>query len=391
MKYDIDKLKRKLLIKYPLFGTVLTKVEFKETEEIKIAETDGKTIFYNPTYLQQKTIEEQLFVLAHEICHIALNHIERAEGKNINLWNYVTDAVINQFLKKDNLSLVPYAIDVEYAINYDCEELYEKLFQEGKDYSSLKKGHTTHKLWEEERKKSKLIGKESDEGKESQETKFFEENRLEKKNQLENLKKELQQEQIPLKTENTIVLEEIGISKDLINWRIYLRETMNKEMDWSYQNATIENGIVTPNLKEIPIPETEIVLDTSASITRETLITFLRECKNILKYTKLKVGCFDKKFYGFHEIRTAEDIENMSIEGGGGTDFDVAVNAFTRRVENKVIFTDGKAMMPKETLNILWIVLDGEKITPKGGKVIYITSNELNNINTKQKEKIKTK
>ena len=48
-------------------------------------------------------------------------------------------------------------------------------------------------------------------------------------------------------------------------------------------------------------------------------------------------------------------------------------------------------MMPKETLNILWIVLDGEKITPKGGKVIYITSNELNNINTKQKEKIKTK
>lgn len=33
----------------------------------------------------------------------------------------------------------------------------------------------------------------------------------------------------------------------------------------------------------------------------------LRECKNILQYTKLKVGCFDTEFYGFHEIRTEKN------------------------------------------------------------------------------------
>ena len=67
------------------------------------------------------------------------------------------------------------------------------------------------------------------------------------------------------------------------------------------------------------MPETEIVLDTSGSINEVFLKNFLRECKNILQHTKLKVGCFDTEFYGFHEIRTEEDIEKMRLEGGGGT------------------------------------------------------------------------
>ena len=62
------------------------------------------------------------------------------------------------------------------------------------------------------------------------------------------------------------------------------------------------------------MPETEIVLDTSGSINEILLKNFLRECKNILQHTKLKVGCFDTEFYGFHEIRTEEDIENRYKE-----------------------------------------------------------------------------
>ena len=125
------------------------------------------------------------------------------------------------------------------------------------------------------------------------------------------------------------------------------------------------------------MPETEIVLDTSGSINEVLLKNFLRECKNILQHTKLKVGCFDTRFYGFHEIRTEEDIENMRFEGGGGTDFDVAVGAFSRRVENKIIFTDVEALMPNMSLDAIWIVFGGERINPKGGKVIHIDNEQL--------------
>lgn len=106
----------------------------------------------------------------------------------------------------------------------------------------------------------------------------------------------------------------------------------------------------------------------------------LRECKNILQYNKLKVGCFDTEFYGFHEIRTEKEIENMKFEGNGGTDFDVAVGAFSRRVENKIIFTDGDDPMPEMPLDAIWLVFGNEKINPKGGKVIYITQEQLDRL-----------
>ena len=130
----------------------------------------------------------------------------------------------------------------------------------------------------------------------------------------------------------------IGKATKIIDWRYILRETITYDVDWSYRNAYIEDGVVSANLEEQPMPETEIVLDTSGSINEVLLKNFLRECKNILQHSRLKVGCFDTEFYGFHEIRTEEDIENMRFEGGGGTNFDVAVNAFTRRVEKEIQF-----------------------------------------------------
>ena len=68
----------------------------------------------------------------------------------------------------------------------------------------------------------------------------------------------------------------------------------------------------------------------------------------------------------------------MSFPIGGGTDFDVAVNAFSRRATNKIIFTDGFAKMPrKEERGVIWIVFGDEKIHPRGGKVINIQGDQL--------------
>ena len=208
----------------------------------------------------------------------------------------------------------------------------------------------------------------------------FKKNLEDKKKQLQELKEAIskQASQAGASTNGDIrTVNDIGTAKPLIDWRYVLREAIKYDVDWSYKNATIENGVVSANLEEQPMPETEIVLDTSGSINEVLLKNFLRECKNILQHTKLKVGCFDTRFYGFHEIRTEEDIENMRFEGGGGTDFDVAVGAFSRRVENKIIFTDGEALMPNMSLDAIWIVFGGERINPKGGKVIHIDNEQL--------------
>ena len=472
MKYDIAALKRKMLVKYPFFGSVVASVGYKENKDIPTAGTDGETIYYNPEYLEGLSVEEQTFIFSHEVCHIAFNHILRSEGKNPELWNIATDGVINQFLKRDGLKMASGGVDMAEAINYDAEQLYEKLLQEKQqrcqgnsqqnqqgnqqqsnggsqsgnnqqqslsplqgnsgsgssqeqsggesaedsqkeDKSKQDVGHNTHSMWEQAVKKhkeqqektdkkeslldkllDKLLGKDKDK-KDKEKTELekkqeelesmgekdaFKKNLEDKKKQLEELKEAIskQASQAGTSTNRDIrTVNNIGTAKPLIDWRYVLREAIKYDVDWSYKNATLEDGVVNANLEEQPMPETEIVLDTSGSINEVLLKNFLRECKNILQHTKLKVGCFDTEFYGFHEIRTEEDIEKMRFEGGGGTNFDVAVGAFSRRVENKIIFTDGEASMPDMPLDAIWIVFGSKKINPKGGKVIHIDNEQL--------------
>lgn len=396
MKSDIEVLKRKMLVKYPFFGSVVTNVDYKESKDIIAAATDGKIIYYNPDFLNGLNISEQIFIFAHEVCHIAFNHILRSENKDNDLWNIATDAVINQFLKQDGLTMVQGGVDIKEAINYDVETLYEKLLQNKQSLESDKSkqdvGHDSHELWEQAVKKYKEenvkemkdkteLVKKQEELEKTGEKDAFKKNLEEKKKQLEGLKEEILKQSLQagtLANGDVRSISDIGTSKPIIDWRYALREAIKYGVDWSYKNAIIEDGIIKANLEEQPIPETEIVLDTSDSINNKLLRGFLRECKNILKQSRLKVGCFDTKFYGFHEIRTLKDIDNMILEGGGGTNFEVAVNAFTRRVENKIIFTDGYASMPNTSIDVIWIVFGNKKINSKSGKVIYIDNDTLN-------------
>ena len=508
MNYDIESLKRKMLVKYPFFGSVVAGVSYMESRDISTAGTDGETIYYNQEFLEKLSVDEQTFIFAHEVCHIAFNHILRSEGKDQELWNIATDGVINQFLKRDGLKMVDGGVDIAEAINYDAEELYEKLLQEKKqnqeqcgcsgqcgnqsqsgqqcgnsgqsgdeqqqsqeqnsgqsgdeqqqsqeqnsgDGNSQQQdkdsqennangsgestqdeekkqqdaGHDTHSMWsdavkkhkeqkekEKEKKKKEATNgnqqkdkkentdnKKIDNGKDNSQKKekekkqgepkvisekdAFKKNREEKKKNLEKLKDEITTAASKAGTTTNMDIRsvgDIGYAKPIIDWRYALREAIKYDVDWSYKNATIEEGVVTPHLEEQPLPETEIVIDTSGSINKTLLRSFLRECKNILKHSKLKVGCFDVKFYGFHEIRTEKDIDDMEFVGGGGTKFDVAVNAFSRRVENKIIFTDGEASMPEKAINAIWIVFGEEEINPKGGKVIMISNEQLARLN----------
>lgn len=382
MKYDIVALKNKMLVKYPFFGSIITNVQYEESENIETAGTDGKTIFYNPNFLDNLKPLQQIFVLAHEVCHIAFNHIPRSFEKDIDTWNIATDAIINQFLKRDGLEMTDGAVNIPDAINYDAEELYEKLLE---DKTNKQEGHDTHSMW------VKVANKNNENKTQNiSEKEAFKKNIEEKKKRLEEFKESIINDAINRgTTTNSITrkINDIGVTKPLIDWRYVLKETIKYEVDYSYKNATIEDGVITANLEEIPMPEVEIVLDTSGSINETLLKNFLKECKNILKHSKLKVGCFDTKYYGFNNINCEEDIDTMKFIGGGGTDFNVAVRAFTRRIANKIIFTDGEAPMPNISLDIIWIVFSNKKINPKGGQVIYINDELLSKLNENTKVK----
>lgn len=130
---EILKLKKKLLRKYPTFGSTINTVEFKAVGQlsgISTACTDGNTIYFNKNFMRGLDEEQRLFILAHEVGHIALKHCERGKDKDPMVFNYAADAVLNQFLFRDGLKKVDGVIDIPEAINYSVDELYEKLLNE---------------------------------------------------------------------------------------------------------------------------------------------------------------------------------------------------------------------------------------------------------------------
>ena len=534
----IDAIKRSVLTIYGGFGEIIANTNFIESQIVDTAATDGKNIFYNPNFFKKISYDESVGVIAHEIYHIAFNHVERRKDRDPVLWNLATDAVANANLRRDGLALGDSTVNIPEAFNYDAETMYRKLLkeqekelknnnnssntQDSNQNSDFKRNYdiarNTHSLWDkqpnqsrskEQENKSNTSGSnhhnetkkdasspnpqnnnsspnstdkrtkkdassltpqknnpssnstnkstqnngmsnkqqlnsnpfqtsrngeklstsqnkknnsssnldnnikdidnqikdgnngDSDFSKsnnrlldeikkicETNEKDFFEQNRINRKKRLEKMR-DLISKNISTNNYRTnsqkIDINNIGKTKPLIDWRRLLKDATNFKYDWTYQNAEIEDGVLVPTLEKIPISKTEIVLDTSGSINEEILRSFLRECKHIIQNSHVKVGCFDTKFYGFVEIRNESDIDNLNFYGGGGTNFDVAVNAFSRKVENKIIFTDGLAQMPSKAVDAIWIVFGWKKISPKRGKVIYINLEDL----TQTKRKIK--
>ena len=54
--FNLEEIKRKMLVKYPFFGSIIANVSFKETKGINTAATDGKVIIYNQEFMNSLSI-----------------------------------------------------------------------------------------------------------------------------------------------------------------------------------------------------------------------------------------------------------------------------------------------------------------------------------------------
>ncbi len=462
MVFALEQIKTRVLDRYPYFGSVVASVCFKESFSVEAFATDGENFYCNPRCIERFSQDDLTFLFAHELCHIAFNHIARSKNKNLRLWCIASDAVVNALLISDGLKPVPGAVILPEALNCDAEQLYLLLLEkeppqkdgpekkerklkddfqsssnsgsesqsnedsqsslsDGKDSKKSESGNKksknklddqsggapdqndddpntadmgdgAHSLWDKPCAKENADGQdeappEPDENSDddeiiiTNEQRKYHESKVKRKTQIAELKDALSNQASGAGTSTNSDKRQIGgigETKALMDWRRALREEICFDVDWSYKNAEIENGVVTPHLEEMPYPVTEILLDTSGSIEASLLKSFLRECKGILQSSQIRVGCFDVIFYGFQEIRKEKDIDEMVYKGGGGTNFTAAVNAFSRRVTNKIIFTDGDAPMPETPMDAIWVVFGMEEIRPIGGRVIRITPEQLN-------------
>ena len=58
-------------------------------------------MYYNPDFVANKPLPELLFVLIHEMCHIAMGHSARGKGKDHEMFNVAADLYINKRIAED--------------------------------------------------------------------------------------------------------------------------------------------------------------------------------------------------------------------------------------------------------------------------------------------------
>ncbi len=126
--------KTKLLISYPFWGSLALATKFVEDNTIPTMCTDGRTIRWSRAFVDMLSPLNVLFVIAHEILHIALMHPLRVGNRNAKLWNIAADLAINiELVKIFGIDAMPEGglYDPKYD-GMSAEQIY-KLLQDMSD------------------------------------------------------------------------------------------------------------------------------------------------------------------------------------------------------------------------------------------------------------------
>lgn len=345
-----------LLVRYSKFSEEIAsaKIEYRTDLKYHTAATDGKNVYLDPDYFASLNEEERLFILAHELMHKKFLHHKRLKiggvKRDMDVWNEATDAIINANLQRDGFKIKEGYVNRPEALYYSADEFYEILLKEKQEQDNQKENQdrgenvsstgSDHSLWEEKfenEEEMEEIPNDVDERKEFAENRQY---RLEKaKEQYEKMKEENLKKQMNSLSSEKINLGNVGEENNAIDWKVLVRREFDKSEDiWSQRRSIAENNYAY-RLEENEIEDdavTEVLIDVSGSVNLDLVKSFLRMIKPLLRHSKLKVGCFNAKFWGMVEIKSSYDIDNFSIpaEARGSAawtqDWDLAVRSFTK-------------------------------------------------------------
>jgi len=126
-KKKIEKARVGLYLDAPFWTTTLFKLPMIEDKDGTITPTyatDGKAIYYNPTFADTCNLEETKGLLAHETGHVILLHPFRRGNRDFKKWNIACDLALNQILIDAGFKLPKGGLlDSQYK-GMDAEKIY---------------------------------------------------------------------------------------------------------------------------------------------------------------------------------------------------------------------------------------------------------------------------
>lgn len=125
----IKKARTALLLIQPFFGALAMRLSLIEDPYLDTMATDGRSIYYNPTFVKAITYPELIGVVAHEIMHPALCHHTRRGQRDPGIWNEAADYVINPIILNAGLKLPKDVLFNKEFATLSAEQVYSRLLQ----------------------------------------------------------------------------------------------------------------------------------------------------------------------------------------------------------------------------------------------------------------------
>ena len=391
-KDKITKARAGLILDAPFFGSLALRIKLQEDPSAKTAWIDGKTMGYNPTFIDGLTLAETKGVLAHEVMHVAAAHHARRQNREPGKWNKAGDAAINQALLDAGFSLPAKHIPGE---NDSAESIYSRLpdqptqdnGQQGegdggsgqgspgpgdqsgsdpdpggcgevRDYPGDGDGPATPAEMAQAEAEAKVAAAQA-----AQQAKA--------------------QGKLPASLARLV--EEILEPK--ADWRQILARFVERaarnDYSWSHPNRRyIHAGLYLPGMHSQEIGSIAIAVDTSVSISARELAEFAAEISGILDAydTRAQVIYCDTEI-GRTEEFTKQDLPLvLNPSGGGGTDFRPPFTWIEEHADQApaclVYLTDGYCSDFPEAAPeypVLWALTEGNsRFKPPFGEVIEI-------------------
>ena len=360
----------------PFFAALSLYAEIEFTEEIPIAATDGRKIFFHPeNYIKLPPIERD-GVYLHELLHMALLHNFRKGVRDHRIFNIAADIVINGMIENEGKVKIPsFGIRNKDLEHLSVEEIYEILIKKSQKF----KDEFSDLIYD-----NSSINKEGADNLKDSNCKSEKEIRAYWKQAINDSKliaKSAGQKVYPGSFDRNLG----EITEPEIDWKIKLWNFLVKTpTDYGdFDRRLISSGLYLENLEGESI-DVFCCIDTSGSISDHEINKFMAEVKGILNsYPNInfKLWYADHKCYGPYKIESLEKIPNP--KGGGGTDFEPFFKAMKKYGSNNVeavsiYLTDGYGYFPEKEplIPVLWVVVPGgaENSFFPFGETIRLTS-----------------
>ena len=345
-------------------------INFYWSYAIKTACAGYGFIFFNPDFWDKLSEEKKKTVIAHEIWHLILEHLDRGEGFDPEIYNQAADHVINIGLDADGFDIqgdlggITPCFDKQYK-GLSTEVIYQRIYKDiKKDPNNAPKGvsGTPSKDQIEDLIKEVLKGTSTDILQKKEEDKKA------IKDSLSNSTPGDQPggERILIKTRNKKVFIQKKTYEEIFEKyfidplsggkRTYLRPSRRQAKE-----GLRLKGKFPKRGRKNRLTHLVYALDVSGSITGAQRTQFLRSAKTLkekLNPSLMTVILWDTRIVFEKVFREDEKLDNISIHAGGGTD----LNPVYKRVkeinpEALVIFTDMQvAIPPKPDWETIWFV-----------------------------------